>query len=369
MKTAYLIYDLYYNFDTKYPTIGGIQTYIADLSMIFLKERYKVIILQKGKKDMEEEWNGRYVHAFGISSNKNSEYKRILKKYLSNVLKIDDFVVFMTHTLNFPIKHKKTISIQHGIYWDIPYDKPRSSEFVEFFFRNIHSWKEIHKVNCIKHTVAVDYNYLNWYRTQQYFLRSEIHVIPNYSQYETKIVKQNTPPKIIFARRMEKYRGTRVFADVVNKLLENKIKCEVTFAGIGPDLEYLKQKYEKSDNVSFITYQHNESKAIHNQHDIAVVCSIGSEGTSLSLLEAMGCGCAVVATNIGGMTNIVLDGFNGRLVDADAEEIYMAVKELIESPELRKRIAKNGVETVKQAFSKEKWIKEWIKIIGEIENE
>lgn len=52
-------------------------------------------------------------------------------------------------------------------------------------------------------------------------------------------------------------------------------------------------------------------------------------GTSLSLFEAMVARCAIVCTNVGGTTNIVLDGFNGFMVRPVADEIREAIEELI----------------------------------------
>ncbi|MGR4357642.1 glycosyltransferase [Escherichia coli] len=83
----------------------------------------------------------------------------------------------------------------------------------------------------------------------------------------------------------------------------------------GPEqylVDELKKEYPNS--VYQTSYKSEDSIHFHQQYDIAIVPSIGSEGTSLSLLEAMSAKCLVIATDIGGMTNIILDGFNGRMI-------------------------------------------------------
>jgi len=106
---------------------------------------------------------------------------------------------------------------------------------------------------------------------------------------------------------------------------------------------------------------------IHKDKHIAVVPTVGSEGTSLSLLEAMSAQCAVVCTNVGGITNIVLNNYNGKIVNAgDVDQLYQAIKELIDNPESRERLAKTGYETVKYAFSYERWVNQWSEVIKNI---
>ena len=87
--------------------------------------------------------------------------------------------------------------------------------------------------------------------------------------------------------------------------------------------------------------------------------TVGSEGTSLSLLEAMAAGCAVICSNVGGMTNIILDGYNGLMVNPDENSFYEGICELIDNNELREEIASNGKKTVEKAFSLDRWNKKW----------
>ena len=95
------------------------------------------------------------------------------------------------------------------------------------------------------------------------------------------------------------------------------------------------------------------------------VPTVGSEGTSLSLLEAMSAQCAVIASNVGGMTNIILDNYNGLLVNAgDSDDLYKAIKKLLDYPEDRERLSAKAYETVKQAFSYEKWAEKWKEVLS-----
>ena len=101
----------------------------------------------------------------------------------------------------------------------------------------------------------------------------------------------------------------------------------------------------------------------HSEIDISIVPTIGSEGTSLSLLEAMASKTAVVCTNVGGMSNIIIDNFNGFIINPNVEELFLKVSKLIEDKELRDRLSNNAYLTVSEGFSFELWKQKWIEVI------
>ncbi len=79
--------------------------------------------------------------------------------------------------------------------------------------------------------------------------------------------------------------------------------------------------------------------------DAAVVPS-RFEGFSLSVLEAMACGVPVVATAVGAIPEIVVDGRNGLLVPAgDAAALARALSTLLADRDLAGRLARAGRET------------------------
>lgn len=157
-------------------------------------------------------------------------------------------------------------------------------------------------------------------------------------------------------------------AQAAKSLLKKYPHISFTFAGEGPDESWLKSQFAKGSRVSFTKYLPDEITDIHLKHHIAVVPSLASEGTSLSVAEAMACGCAVVATAIGGITNMIIDGYNGRLCMPTVEDLEKSIEEVISDRDLRKRISENAYETARNAFSKEKWEASWSRVIETIAN-
>jgi len=77
-----------------------------------------------------------------------------------------------------------------------------------------------------------------------------------------------------------------------------------------------------------------------------------AEGISNTLLEAMACGCAPVATDVGGNPELVEEGANGLLVSPqDSNALAAALARLVNEPGLRQRLASASLARVRTEFS------------------
>lgn len=77
-----------------------------------------------------------------------------------------------------------------------------------------------------------------------------------------------------------------------------------------------------------------------------------SEAFSNALMEAMACGCCVIASNVGGNPELVHSGENGLLFPpGDVGALADSVRQAIENPELRERLARQGESHVRENFS------------------
>jgi glycosyltransferase involved in cell wall biosynthesis len=75
------------------------------------------------------------------------------------------------------------------------------------------------------------------------------------------------------------------------------------------------------------------------------------EGFGLTAIEAMACGCVVVASDVGGLTEVVSDGVCGLLHSTeDVHDMASKISSLIASPELYRSLQKNALQHV-QKFS------------------
>ena len=84
--------------------------------------------------------------------------------------------------------------------------------------------------------------------------------------------------------------------------------------------------------------------------DIFVICSLW-EGQPIAMLEAMAEGTPVVATSVGGIPEILVNGKDGLLAEAkDPDSLAKQIIKMAENEELRKNVSQHAKETV-QAYS------------------
>ena len=107
------------------------------------------------------------------------------------------------------------------------------------------------------------------------------------------------------------------------------------------ELQDLSKKLSISKSVSFFG-KFTEVIPFYNRMDIFVLPSL-YEGFGIVLLEAMASGVPVVATNVDGIKEVVVDGKSGILVPPkNPEAIANAVTHIIEDPQLRKDLVDEG---------------------------
>jgi glycosyltransferase involved in cell wall biosynthesis len=103
------------------------------------------------------------------------------------------------------------------------------------------------------------------------------------------------------------------------------------------DLEALAARLGLAGKITFAGWQ-TDLQALYAGVDLVALSSL-NEGTPVALIEAMAAGCAVVATAVGGVPDVVDDGRTGRLVaPGDESALAAAIAELIGDVELRARL-------------------------------
>lgn len=369
---VHIFYPRIYDFEGKSVTVGGVQTYLLTLAAVLGKEEWEVSVVQFGNKDFNNKIQ-EGVHLIGYNLPKQ-QMKALFDRHAPHIDPANDLVIWGADTLSVKIPPYKTVSIQHGVYFDsldlnTSMRKLMAKLQLNVVTKLMQSLKAYSYFTKSEYKVCVDYNYLSWYRT---FTAREgeekIFVIPNFASVsQTPNVNFSGAPdntiKILIARRFTKIRGIAVMADIVDHLNKKYNNLSFTFAGEGELEPMLKERFKDAPNVHLTRYDFNDSLRFHGGFHIAVVPTLASEGTSLSLLEAMGAGCAVVASNIGGINNIILNNYNGMLTMPFTENIMQGIEYLVNNPEERKRVAKNAVDTIRYSFNAERWADSWLEVV------
>ena len=126
------------------------------------------------------------------------------------------------------------------------------------------------------------------------------------------------------------------------------------FLKSGPNFSAKLEDYARALGIQkYVVFHGHVSQVapLIKQLDI-VVCASHIEPFGLCLIEGMACQKPIVATRVGGIPEVVEDGKTGLLVPPHAPEaLANAVAELLDSPELRRKMGQNGRRRVEQYFS------------------
>ena len=160
--------------------------------------------------------------------------------------------------------------------------------------------------------------------------------------------------------RLVPIKNHEMFFDVASELLKDDSMPDVKFVviGDGERAEYLKNYViEKGlkDKIIFHGWIKNIEEA-YTDLDIVALTSL-NEGTPVSLIEAMASGKPVISTDVGGVKDIVREGYNGLLVKSeDVKEFSDKLKSLIKDREKRMELGKNGRIFASSTYNKERLI-------------
>ena len=132
--------------------------------------------------------------------------------------------------------------------------------------------------------------------------------------------------------------------------------------GIGPNFEEVKHyviDIGLKNEIVFLGLQTDVYKFISSA-DIFILPSL-YEGMPMTLIEAMGSAMPIIATNVGGIPNMLTNNETAILTSINSEEIANEMLRLSNDFELRKRLGKNAL-TRANDFSAEKMASNYIKI-------
>jgi len=145
-------------------------------------------------------------------------------------------------------------------------------------------------------------------------------------------------------------KGLKYLLEAFASVYEKIPAAKLVIVGEGPqkqELEKLMKKLEIDNGVVLSGYQSNIPKILKSS-DMFVLPSI-KEAFGLVLLEAMEAQLPIIATNVGGIPEIVQNHKSGELVDpADAEMLADKMIELIRNKPVREKLAFLGHHRVKE---------------------
>lgn len=258
---------------------------------------------------------------------------------------------------------------QARFYTTIAYQFSRRSVLITHKHNNVNLKKhnvfillEMLSIIFNKKVIAISQSVKDSLKKFELVPEKKIFVLTNgidYQKYNKSAISKhfsnNRPLTIGTVCRLEWQKGLSYLLLAMNIILAKFPQTRLEIVGDGSllgELQHLSKKLGISNSVFFFG-KFAEVIPFYNRMDIFVLPSL-YEGFGIVLLEAMASGVPIVATNVDGIKEVVIDGVSGILVPPkNPRAIADAILKIIENPQLANQLVDEGLKRSKSFDIKE----------------
>mgnify|MGYP000974547378 CR=1 FL=1 len=188
----------------------------------------------------------------------------------------------------------------------------------------------------------------------------------NFDAFTVTTKIQDRGDLIGFIGRFSEEKGVQNFAQALTTILNDREDLRVLIAGDGPLKDSIAASLQEGGITARVDFpgwiSHDDLPNYLNQLRLLVLPSY-TEGLPNIMLEAMACGTPVLATPVGAIPDVIIDGKTGFIMENNSPECIAAnVVRALSSPDLE-RIAEAGRRFVEETFTFEKVVKNWKRIL------
>ena len=197
--------------------------------------------------------------------------------------------------------------------------------------------------------------------------KSKISVLPDAIELPKAVSKKYGQRKMLFLGRLCKEKGIGELLEIMPRLKEKYPDCHLFLGGIWEDEALKHQAAEQKDCVTYLGWLTGEEKAKYlKECDIFVLPSY-FEGQSVAILEAMAYSCGIVASDTGGIPQMILQDETGILVTPkDAAALKQGLTKLLEDSRMCRMLGERARLKAEKEFSMEENIAQLMEIYADI---
>ncbi len=342
---------------------GGAERYVYDLARLFKVAGWSSRIIQHANRPFHLDFMG--IPVVGVPTGRENDMRGMSKGF-GDIVKGADLIVASPLDLACELRGVPVIGINHGIYWDHKYKSLSTANIEEY--RNIFD-----ALGMVGSCVCVDTNFMNWVRTYDYQLGKKLRYVPNYfDASEFYPVEKNFAGRIraLYPRRLYEPRGCFITLQAFDYLLKKYRDLDLHLVGQATheDSLLVSEFIEKfPGRVIWEELEMQDMPRVYGTSHVVLIPTMYSEGTSLSCLEGIATNNAIVASHVGGLPNLVIDGFNGLLIDPNVHALVRAMETLLRDRAGMSAMAKAGLHLA-PVFEKAKWTEHWRSLINKCVN-
>lgn len=183
------------------------------------------------------------------------------------------------------------------------------------------------------------------------------------SEVREELGAPDNAPLVVMACRLQRGKGVHVFVDAVAQVRRTCPEARFAVVGgalFGLEAAYPQELHEQAERLglsgalSFTGYR-TDAHRLLAAADIVVHASIEPDSLPTVILEAMALGKPVVASDLGGPSEMIEDGVTGILVPPDShEQLAEGILALLRAPDRRAEMGKAGAVRAHKEFTVER---------------
>jgi glycosyltransferase involved in cell wall biosynthesis len=178
------------------------------------------------------------------------------------------------------------------------------------------------------------------------------------------ISSQNRFPTVGLVGRLATEKGVDIFLRAAARVLIELPSAKFVVVGDGPDreqLELLIEEMQIRDNVSLLG-RRDDMPSVYASLDIMVSAS-RQEGLPIAILEGMASSLPIIATAVGAVPTVVLDGRTGVLVPSeDIEALASQIVKLLPDQTRRQHLGDAAKKLVEEEFSAQRMTADYLRV-------
>jgi len=160
-----------------------------------------------------------------------------------------------------------------------------------------------------------------------------------------------------------KAKGVEILIRAFKEILKDQSRARLIIVGDGKFRKNLEDYTEKEGLTYQVIFVGNMDNPFIALSTCDIYCHISlNEAFPVAPLEAMITGKPIIASNDGGLPEIIINGYNGLLVESRFENVSKAILNLCKNPELIQSLSKNALSSAQTKYSWEKITREYIKL-------
>lgn len=367
---------------------GGQELLLRETCKVLISAGHEVEVLQFGERAEIIEFEGIRIKKIKCPNFRFFERMGFIRRwtwagliFLPHISKDADWIHLHNHHFSFPIvffkkKNQIMTGMNHGVEWDLPWTYERINlknirdRFSFILLRAVSRFS----VNKLDKIITNDRFFIHHITAFKPHLANKLKYIPNYfdervfnldfdenddvQKVKSTINNFSKGRKIILLPKMVmKERGTDLMLTAIKDIKD----AVLIITGVSSMQEHYVSLIKENDleNKVLLTGHIDYEKELiffFHYSDIVVIPSPCREATAIALLEAMACKKPVIASEIGGLVEIIWHRHNGLLSHPNPSDFTKNINLLLSDDNLSKKLSNNAFRDVNERFSRKAWI-------------